>query len=93
MDSSLSLIITLIALLLSLSLFTYLAWFKPDRFRTFGLPPKRIRKLLDPICEPLWQLQGSDLALWLARLLGPINIVILLAVLIWVLLYESGFCP
>jgi hypothetical protein len=87
-----SLITTLVSVLLLLFLFTYLAWFRPDRYRTLGLPPRQIRRFLGSTFEPCWQVRKSDFALWLGRVLGPINIAILLALLIWMLFCEFGFC-
>lgn len=87
-----SLLITLMSVFILLSLFTYLAWFRPERYRNLGLPPERIRKFLGSTFEPFWQVRRSDSALWLGRLLGPINMAILLALLIWVLSCEIGSC-
>ena len=93
MSVSLSLLITLVSCLILLCLFTYLAWFRPDRLRSLVVPPERIQKLLGPAFEPVWQVSKSEFSLWLARILGPIKIVIFSALLIWVFLCVSGSCP
>ena len=81
----------LVALLLLVSVYIYLAWFGPDRFRTLMLPPEWLQKLLGKSLRFLWSEGESEYVLWNVRFLGPLVAAILLAFLIAMARHSLGF--
>jgi hypothetical protein len=67
--------------------YTYLAWFKPHRFRALRQPPKSIRRLLGNFFDFLFPESESACALWAVRLVGPLVTGLILALLIAMLFH------
>jgi hypothetical protein len=72
------------------SVYAYLAWFKPERLKELGQPPKLITNLLGRSFGFLWQGSQSDLAIWVARLVGPLVAAMILTFLVAMFLHALG---